>query len=80
MVSGGGVWCSSTNGVVSNCVLTNNAASFGGGISYGTLNNSLVVLNLASYGGGAYYATLNNCTVILNYTTTLLTVPWRRHL
>ncbi|MEI7936196.1 MAG: PKD domain-containing protein [Verrucomicrobiota bacterium] len=71
LVSGGGVWCSSTNGIVSNCVLTNNAASFGGGISFGTLNNSLVVLNLANYGGGAYYATLNNCTVILNCTTTL---------
>ena len=72
LVSGGGVWCASTNGIVSNCVLTNNVASFGGGISYGTLNNSLVVLNQAGYGGGAYYATLNNCTVILNYTTTLL--------
>src|SRR5208283_1768224 len=49
LVSGGGVWCSSTNGIASNCVLTNNAASFGGGISFGTLNNSLVVLNQASY-------------------------------
>ena len=69
--SGGGVWCVSTNGAVSNCVLTNNSAIYGGGISYGTLNNSLVVFNLAMRGGGAYYATLNNCTVINNYTTTV---------
>jgi hypothetical protein len=71
--SGGGVWCSSTNGVVSNCVLTNNAAVFGGGISGGTLNNSLVVGNLTTfYGGGSWSATLNNCTVLFNYTTTPL--------
>jgi hypothetical protein len=68
--SGGGVWCVSTNGSVSNCVLTNNSAIYGGGIAYGTLNNSLVVFNLATYGGGAYYATLNNCTVVNNFTTT----------
>ena len=70
LASGGGVWCASTNSVVSNCVLTNNAAVFGGGICYGTLNNSLVVRNLTTYqGGAAYYASLNNCTVVLNYTT-----------
>jgi hypothetical protein len=68
--SGGGVWCSSTNGVVANCVLTNNSGVYGGGMSFGTLNNSLVVDNLASYGGGAYSAGLNNCTVLFNNTTT----------
>jgi len=68
--SGSGVWCVSTNGVVSNCLLTNNSAIYGGGIAYGTLNNSLVIYNLATYGGGAYHATLNNCTVKNNYTTT----------
>jgi hypothetical protein len=72
LVSGGGVWCSSTNGVVSNCVLTNNSAVYGGGIGYGTLNNSVVVQNLATYGGGAYSAALNNCTVLFNHTTTPL--------
>jgi hypothetical protein len=70
-VSGGGAWCSSTNAVVSNCVLTNNAALYGGGIAYGTLNNSLVVRNMGSYGGGAYFAVLNNCTVVFNYTPDL---------
>jgi hypothetical protein len=67
--SGGGVWCA--NGVVSNCLLTNNTAIYGGGISHGTLNNLLIIFNLAVYGGGgAYYATLNNCTVVNNFTTT----------
>ena len=53
--------------MVSNCVLTNNAALYGGGIAYGTLHNSLVAGN---YGfqdaGGAIYSTLNNCTVVDN--------------
>jgi hypothetical protein len=75
--SGGGVWCVSANGVVSNCVLSNNCARYGGGISYGTLNNCLVTFNLAmfgggAYGGGAYFATLNNCTVVNNYSTAFL--------
>jgi hypothetical protein len=67
--SGGGVWCSSANGVVANCVLSNNSAIYGGGISCGTLNNSLVLNNVAAYGGGTYSATLNNCTVVNNFST-----------
>ena len=71
--SGGGVFCTSTNSVVSNCVLTNNFSVSGGGICSGTLNNSLVVSNVATYGGGgAYYTTLNNCTVVDNYTASLV--------
>jgi hypothetical protein len=65
--SGGGVFCTSTNAVVSNCFLTNNSSIFGGGICHGTLNNSLVIGNLGFYGGGAFGATLNNCTVLNNY-------------
>jgi hypothetical protein len=66
--SGGGVFCASTNGVVANCVLTNNSAIFGAGASSGTLNNCLLVDNTAfQLGGGAILATLNNCTVISNY-------------
>ena len=72
--SGGGVCCSYStngiNGIVSDCVLSNNAAIYGGGVSFGALNNCLVFFNLATYGGGAYYSTLNNCTVVNNYTTT----------
>ena len=67
--AGGGAWCASTNGVVSNCVLTNNSATYGGGIANGTLNNSLVVNNYAGiFGGGAFDANLNNCTIYDNYT------------
>jgi hypothetical protein len=66
--SGGGTWCSSTNAMVSNCVLTNNQALFGGGgACSGTLNNCLLARNGAYYGGGAIYATLNNCTVLHNF-------------
>jgi hypothetical protein len=64
--SGGGVWSTSTNAIVSNCVFTNNTAIYGGGAAYGTLNNSLVINNSANYGGGAYSSTLNNCTVVEN--------------
>ena len=68
--SGGGVWCYSTNVIVSNCILSNNSAYYGGGIKSGTLNNSLVLFNLAGSGGGTYNTILNNCTVLYNYTTT----------
>jgi hypothetical protein len=73
--SGGGVFCTSTNAIVSNCLLTNNSSIFGGGICHGTLNNSLVIGNLGLYGGGAFGATLNNCTVVNNYCETSYPVP-----
>lgn len=73
LLSGAGVWCTSTNGIVANCILTNNFARYGGGIAYGTLNNSLATYNVALNGGGAYSATLNNCTVVNNYSTVLYT-------
>jgi hypothetical protein len=69
--SGGGAWCASTNALVSNCILSNNFANYGGGgIAFGTLNNSLVLYNVAAEGGGAYEANLNNCTVENNYAST----------
>src|SRR6266567_7513908 len=51
---GGGVWCESTDAVVSNCVITGNRVSV-----VASVQNSF-------YGGGAYGGTLNNCTLSNN--------------
>jgi hypothetical protein len=68
---GGGLWCESTNAMVSDCVVARNAASYeAGGVYGGTLNNCTISGNSAagSYGrgGGAAKATLNNCTLTGN--------------
>jgi hypothetical protein len=68
--SGGGVWCEDNSAIVSNCVLTANAADFtfgvGGGAVEGTLNNCILIGNLAEAGGGAYASVMNNCTLTEN--------------
>ena len=63
----------SDRAVVSNCILTGNSATYGGGVScswdgvalsWGTLYNCALVGNTASIaGGGAYFGTLNHCTL-----------------
>jgi hypothetical protein len=64
---GGGALLSS-NALLSNCVLTNNSARYGGGgVAFGTVNNCFVSNNSAMHGGGAYSSHLNNCTVRQNY-------------
>lgn len=60
-LSGGGVWCANTNGLVANCLIATNAAySWGGGACRAVLNNCTVISNSASVGGGIYQGTANN--------------------
>ncbi len=61
--SGGGLWCESTNVVVSNCVVVGNVGYESGGVYSGTLNDYTLTGNL---GAGASFSTLNNCALTGN--------------
>jgi hypothetical protein len=70
---GGGVYCTSTSALVSNCVLLRNTAyAEGGGVYSGQLVNCTIRSNRAATfgtggdGGGASRSTLLNCTLSSN--------------
>jgi parallel beta-helix repeat protein len=65
--NGGGVWCSTPNTVVSNCmIIGNSAVNLGGGVAGGTLKNCTLATNSAIYGGGVFGGILNYCTLTGN--------------
>jgi len=66
--AGGGVWCESTDGFVTHCVIAGNSAyDDGGGAEGGTLDDCTVIANsTGEYGGGAGGGELHNCTLAGN--------------
>ncbi len=65
--SGGGVYCESGAGQVSNCIFVSNSVpNLGGGACNGTLLNCVFAGNSGGSGGGAYGSVLSNCTFVGN--------------
>ncbi len=65
--TGAGIFCATSNTVISNCVLVSNIAyGMGGGAYQGTFVNCSFVGNSSAYGGGAVECVLTNCLITSN--------------
>lgn len=71
--AGGGVAAQSLSVVITNCVLSGNAATRGGGASSGWLRDCTILENTAVEGGGAFNSRLTSCRVIENFASGSLT-------
>lgn len=81
---GGGVLCSSTNPVVSNCLIVSNGldgadggwCNYGGGMNGGTARDCIFRANKAEHGGGAAGLIAINCVFKQNYTEGISSFGW----
>jgi hypothetical protein len=68
---GGGIWCESSDVVISNCIICgNDAAQYGSGTYGGTFYNCTLITNSlpgGSWQGAAFNSTMYNCSLISNY-------------
>lgn len=71
-MSGGGIWCASSNTMVFNCVvISNSCLTYGGGAFQGTLLGCTLTNNSSqNFGGGAFACVLSNCMVAGNLALT----------
>ncbi len=61
--NGGGILCSSTTPVVTNCTITSNDGNLGGGMYKGTANNCRIIGNYGYNSGGLQSVHANGCFI-----------------
>ncbi len=66
LVDGGGIHCTGSMPVITNCLIIGNIGYNGGGVRQGTVRHCTISLNHAQFGGGIHGGSAYNCTVISN--------------